>query len=130
MKKFAISIVLVCYLAVTCGFMVNAHYCMDQLASVHLFNDSPETCGQCGMEIHKSDGCCRDEENIIKLQQDQNKLAVSNYDIPAPVFAAITTTTFIPDHYYAVVDQRHFHNHSPPLLSPRDIYLENNVFRI
>ena len=89
MKKIFLSIVSLCYLAVTCGVVVNFHYCMDRLASTELFAVETDKCGRCGMEIHESNGCCRDEVKIVKMTDDQNKTLVAAMSIPSldPVVA-------------------------------------------
>lgn len=103
---------------------------MDKLASVHLFETSADTCGRCGMETHESNGCCRDEVKVEKLNQDQNKIPVVFYELPALASAAVTPSQFIIASFENAAGQRHFHNHSPPLLSAQDTYLQINVFRI
>ncbi len=130
MKKVVIAISALCYLVVTCGITINAHYCMNKLASVHLFGAKPELCGQCGMKIHQSNGCCHDETAVVKLEQDQNKVPAVNFELPSPEITAILPSAFIATAFYNVDEQRHFHNHSPPLLSAQDTYLQINVFRI
>ena len=130
MKKIIASISFLCYLAVTCGIIINSHYCMNRLASVHLFEKSVDVCGRCGMDTHESHGCCRDEVKVIKLLQDQNKISVASYEIPAVEKIVIIPSNFIVASFYNADWQRRFQNHSPPLLSRQDTYLQNNVFRI
>ncbi len=130
MKKILLSIVLVCYLAVTCGLVVNHHYCMDRLASTQLFATAEKVCGKCGMHSDESNGCCRDEVKVVKLVQDQNKIPVVTYELPSIDEVVITPSLFIAALFQNVDVERHFHNHSPPLLSAQDTYLQINVFRI
>lgn len=130
MKKIIATIALSAYLLVTCGFIINAHYCMDRLASVHFFGDTPERCGECGMDMHQNDGCCRDESGVIQLRQDQVKIPVTTFELPAIQFTAELPSGFIAAPVLAVLPGRHFVNHSPPLLSMQDVYLQNRVFRI
>lgn len=80
--------------------------------------------------MHESSGCCRDEVKVVKLDQDQNKLAVALLTAPSIEVAVTTPSAFIAAAFENEYQQRHFHNHSPPLLSEQDIYLQNNVFRI
>lgn len=130
MKKIIASITVLCYLVVTCGVIVNAHYCMNQLSSVHFFESKTEKCDLCGMDTHKSNGCCRDEISVIKLVQDQNKVPVISYDLSSPELLAITPSEFIilPFTNSCINTQNNFH--PPPLLSRQDSYLQNSVFRI
>lgn len=130
MKKIIVSISFLCYLAATCGIIMNFHYCMNRLASVHLFETEAKLCARCGMETHQSKGCCKDEVKIAKLQQDQNKIPIVVYDIPAIEQLITVPSEFIVASFINTAEQRHFHNHSPPLLSEQDTYLRNNVFRI
>jgi hypothetical protein len=130
MKKIIASISLLCYLAVTCGVIVNSHYCMNRLASVHLFQTSTDVCARCGMDTHESNGCCRDEVKVVKLEQDQNKTTIATFDLPSLEPIVLIPSEFIAASFYNIDEQRHFHNHSPPLLSAQDTYLQINVFRI
>ena len=130
MKKITATIALIAYLTLSCGFTVNAHFCMDRLASVHFFGEKAERCGQCGMEIHQSDGCCRDEISIVQLSQDQVKIPVTIFEIPPAANPAILPSFYIHSPLLAVPAERHFLNHLPPLLSLQNTYLLNSVFRI
>ena len=124
------SIVLICYLVVTLGLVINHHYCMDRLASTQLFATETETCGKCGMHTDESNGCCRDEVKVVKLVQDQNKIPVTSFELPSIDEVVIVPSVFINALFQNIDVKRHFHNHSPPLLSANDTYLQNNVFRI
>lgn len=130
MKKLILAISFLCYLTVTCGVVVNLHYCMNKLASVHLFGDTDDKCGQCGMEVHQWDGCCHDEVKVIKLEQDQNKVAAVDYSLTSVAGLITTPSAFISASFYTIPDKPCFNSHSPPLLSVQDTYLQNNVFRI
>ena len=130
MKKFILSIVAVCYFVVTCGVVINFHYCMDRLASTNFFVSEGKKCSRCGMDIHESNGCCRDEMQIVKLDEDQQKTVIGSYDIAAIEVLPVIPSEFLLAATYNISEKRHFHNHSPPLLSAQDTYLQNNVFRI
>ncbi len=130
MKKIIFSISFLCYFAVSSGIVINSHYCMKRLVSVHLFEASPDVCGRCGMDTHESNGCCRDEVKVVKLQQDQNKITIASFELPSLEVVITIPSDFIVASFQNSEEQRHFHNHSPPLLSEQDTYLRNNVFRI
>lgn len=130
MKKLLTSIVLSCYFIVTLGVVINHHYCMDRLASTQLFATETETCGDCGMHTDESNGCCRDEIKVVKLVQDQNKIPVTNYELPSIDDIAVIPSEFITALFQNIDVVRHYNNHSPPLISAQDTYLQNNVFRI
>jgi hypothetical protein len=103
---------------------------MKRLVSVHLFEATPDVCGKCGMDTHDSNGCCRNEIKVVKLVQDQNSVAFVTIEIPSVKEVVVLPSEFISASFCSVFEQRHFHNHSPPLLSEQDTYLQNNVFRI
>ena len=130
MKKALFSISFLCYFAVTSGVIISSHFCMKKLVSVKLFETSSAVCGRCGMDNHESSGCCRDEVKLVKLVQDQNKIPVVVYELPAVDMQVTIPSAFITASFENNDEQRHFHNHSPPLLSEQDTYLRNNVFRI
>jgi len=44
MKKAAVSILLISYLAVSSGIVVNFHYCMNKLSSTELFAAEGKKC--------------------------------------------------------------------------------------
>ena len=130
MKKLMTSIALVCYLAVSSGIVINYHYCMNRLASTQLFATAKPVCGKCGMHTKKSNGCCHDDVKVVKLQLDQNTISDLVYNLPSLDALPIIPSQFIAAAFYNINEQRHFHNHSPPLLSAQDTYLQINVFRI
>lgn len=130
MKKIFASISFICYFAVTSGIVINSHYCMDRLIATTLFDAPVNKCGECGMDIHKSHGCCKSEVKVVKMEQDQNINPVLSFAIPALTYMPTILSQFIAASFYNIDEQRHFHNHSPPLLSGQDTYLQINVFRI
>src|SRR5688572_14926500 len=129
MKKVLASITLICYLALTCGVVVNFHYCMNRLASVQFFGTEAKVCGKCGMHTEDSNGCCRDEVKVIMMDEDQQK-AQAVFLLQAPQAEITIPSAFIVIPSYNIVESCHWHNHSPPLLSGQDTYLQNGVFRI
>lgn len=130
MRKGIAAISFIIYFAASTGIVINSHYCMKRLVSVHLFGTKPEVCGFCGMDMHDNSGCCRDEVTVAKLVQDQVKIPITLYELPSIDVTSVFVSDFITAPVVNINEQRHFHNHSPPLLSAQDIYLQNNVFRI
>jgi|SRR5882724_4771809 len=129
MKKALASITLICYLAVSTGMVVNFHYCMNRLASVHVFETKNNICGKCGMKMHKSHGCCRDEVKVFKIQDDQNKAQVV-HQMQAPDAVVNIPSSFIITSFYNNNESSYQVDHSPPLVTGQDTYLQNCVFRI
>ncbi len=130
MKKITVVILLICYLAVTSGVIINFHYCMNRLASAKLYEQKSNECGKCGMHTEDSDGCCHDEVKIIKMDDDQHVGFGFSYSLPSIDALSHETSEFIIASFYNVPLLRHYQNHSPPNLSAQDTYLQNSVFRI
>lgn len=130
MKKIWIPIVLTCYLAVSSGVIINFHYCMNRLASTELFAAKGKKCGKCGMNMHKDNGCCRDEVKIVKMDDDQKTNPVVAFDLPSFDNLYQVPSAFISASFTNTFEKRHYQDHSPPLLTGQDTYLQNNVFRI
>ncbi len=130
MKKLVLTISFLCYLTVTCGVVVNLHYCMDRLASVHFFGNESDECGQCGMSMHAKNPCCHDEVKVVKLQQDQNKISVTDYTFNGLTEAVNTPSVYLNAPFESALINTTGTGHSPPLLSAQDTYLHINVFRI
>ncbi|RYY58254.1 MAG: hypothetical protein EOO05_17020 [Chitinophagaceae bacterium] len=130
MKKVLISAILVCYLAFTCGVMVNSHYCMDKLASTQLFSSGSKQCGKCGMHMTDTHGCCRDEVQVVKMDDDQRPTAAIDLAIPSFEPVVAVPSEFIAASFYNFDEHRLSAFHSPPILPPQDISVEISVFRI
>jgi len=130
MKKSLATILILVYLVFSCGVIINFHYCMDRLASTSLFGDESKYCGKCGMHSDDSDGCCRDEVKVVKLDSDQQKAQTIDFVFTAPLALVQLSSLFICQPFQNADPTGHFHNHSPPLLTEQDTYLQNGVFRI
>jgi hypothetical protein len=128
MKKLAASILLLIYIVVSTGFVVSVHYCMDQLNSVELGHVTDSKCNDCGMIIEDSDGCCKDEVKVMKMQVDQAIAKLVKADFSLPLVSSFSTQfLFTPLIGDAKPDQPVAHG---PPLSKQDTYLQNRVFRI
>jgi len=128
MKRLIASFTVIVYLAFACGVLVNFHYCMDRYDSYSLYKAASDWCPKCNM--HTGDrGCCHDEVKIVKLQDDHQTSQFS-FDFKN-IHPAIATA---PGFLSAILLDReiaaHKIDHSPPLLSQQDIYIQNSVFRI
>lgn len=83
------------YLALSCGLVVNWHYCMGQLASIEWGVPQDDHCGKCGMKDQK--GCCETESQILKVKEAHVSVktqsgfpVMSAHDLPAfPEFTSI-----------------------------------------
>ena len=102
---------------------------MDRFDSADLYKTKSDVCSKCGMPVTDSNGCCHDEIKVVKLSIDHN-VSQLNYEIKAPDALPVNHNDFISDFNVALVQQVNYLNHSPPLLSQQDTYLQNCVFRI
>jgi hypothetical protein len=76
-----------------------------------------------------SRGCCHDEVKVIKLQDDHQTSSASFS------FKNIQPAIIVPSEFLSVVllnedISLNKTDHSPPLQSQLDIYIQNRVFRI
>jgi hypothetical protein len=103
---------------------------MDRLASAELFATKGKRCGKCGMHTKDSNGCCRDEVKVVKMDNDQKVTPEFAFQLATLEMPVQKPSEFIITSFINASAQRHFLNHSPPLLSLQDSYLQNSVFRI
>ena len=82
------------------------------------------------MHTDKSHGCCRDEVKIIKMEVDQKAASDISFELPALEALVQTPSQFLIASFINAGEIRHYQNHSPPLLTEQDTYLQNCVFRI
>ena len=81
------------------------------------------------MHLGKSHKCCGDEAKLVKLHDDQQKTQVV-HSLQAPEAVVTIPSDFIVTSFYNNNESRHQQDHSPPLLTEQDTYLQNRVFRI
>lgn len=129
MKKFAAAILLLIYFAVSTGFVINLHYCMDKVAAVEMGESHSDECATCGMPLTDKESCCRNEVKVVKLYQD----LVPAYSV---IFELASLPAIITSlHYLTIPFQNSAHHitywsHAPPFISKQDTYLTNRVFRL
>lgn len=128
MKKVLASILLLLYVTVSSGIVINLHYCMNRLDSAKLGVVKSEVCNKCGMATDELNSCCHNEVKIIKIQ-DVQKINELNYNfISFKAIAAYHSYLFV-EQLSAVNGYSFINNHSPPI-NKQDTYLVNCVFRI
>src|SRR5689334_23577069 len=127
MKRLLAFILLITYFTASTGFVVVRHYCMDRFTSAQIGADTNEKCAKCGM--HKSDGCCRDEVKVVKLQTSHLAGSINTEISPAPV-AILTTQEFTQPSFFFLNHTELPVAHGPPLGSDQELYLQNCVFRL
>jgi hypothetical protein len=113
----------------TCGIIVNLHYCMGRVQSFEFYGVEKKVCDVCGMSLKNTHGCCKEEVKVLKIQDDQNRAQLS-YSIKSIDVPMIVPSGFIVASINNTDGIAYFDDHSPPLLTEQDIYLHNCVFRI
>jgi hypothetical protein len=128
MKRSAVAILAIIYLAISSGVVVNIHYCMGKMSSVKLQAWAPNTCA-CGKKMESKKGCCKTELKVLKVQ-DAQKIAYADYAFQLPVTTIVTELNLLQTPFYNNASAILPNGHSPPILSGPDPYLRNCVFRI
>lgn len=102
---------------------------MNKFHSWELGAADDDNCNKCGMSTQKSNGCCRDELKVFKLDTDKlaTKAVVYQFSIPA-VPTTILSWFILPDVQQST--EREYRINGPPLISKQDTYLNNCVFRL
>jgi hypothetical protein len=128
MKKVLFAIIAVFYLGTSMGATVNLHYCMGRLVDWDLSHERDHTCGKCGMDKTKKNGCCEDKFKVVQVEKDQK--AESAYKLSQPPAIAII-------HHYPsfnqvivpVVSEEQPVSHAPPRTQV-PVHIRYCVFRI
>jgi hypothetical protein len=129
-RKLFAAISFIAYFAASSGIVINSHYCMKRLVSVHLFERNAKACSKCGMGMHKGHGCCRDEVKVVKVVVDQSRTPTQEFSFNTPALSTAIVSAYIVLPFRNADVQRDYLNLSPPLLSYQDTYLQIGVFRI
>ena len=127
MKKTVALILAFMYLGLTSGLAVNIHYCMGKIADVQLdaYKDTSCKCGN----TKKPMPCCNHQYEVVKVndahQQVTGDMSIKTPEIKLHTFHNLMTLLSAPQSQQEVNVA-----HTPPLLSPPEIYIEHCVFRI
>lgn len=128
MKRSAVAILAIIYLAITSGVVVNIHYCMGKMSSVKFQAWAPNKCA-CGKKMESKKGCCKTELKVVKVA-DAQKIAYADYVFQSPVTLISSDLNLLHTPFYNSMSDILPEGHSPPILSGQDTYLRNCVFRI
>lgn len=102
---------------------------MNKFHSWELGAADNDSCEKCGMNTQKSNGCCRDEVKVLKLQQDQVSAKAAIFQFAIPAVPVVHTSWFLaPALGHTAVQE--YRINGPPLISKQDTYLNNCVFRL
>ena len=119
---------LLLYFAVTTGFTVSVHYCMNKQVAVELGYSVTKDCGKCGMSIEKSDGCCKNDVHVVKMQTDHNAAKFISPDFSLAILP-VSFEEGLASSLFSSLHESYPLAHGPPL-SEQDTYLLNCVFRV
>lgn len=128
MKRVAAYILLLCYFVFSTGFVVSVHYCMNKVDSVQLGDSSSDECGKCGMHIEDSNGCCKDDVKLVKVEIDQAVAKTLSPNFSVHFTPVVTTENYTAPLLNSIREDFPL-THGPPL-SEQDTYLQNCVFRL
>lgn len=132
MKKFIVTILALIYLTATTGATVHLHYCMGELVELNLSPSETGKCGKCGMDKAPDvdNGCCKDEQNQVKVENDHYKSDVAFKAMDFVTFLLPISYTQIPPIILISTGEENLRSHAPPRSCYLAIYKRNCVFRI
>lgn len=140
MKKFLVTILALVYLTASVGATVNMHYCMDKLVAWGLGQEKPgkKSCPYCGMAKTSQDkhcgkeskGCCKDEQKIVKLENDQ-KISDASFQFSQVPFESISPVfSDYSFEYVSSLTEEYPLSHAPPRTQNVALFVLNCDFRI
>lgn len=131
MKKLSIFILAIIYLAVSSGVVISQHFCMNRLDSVQWFaSQAADECGRCGMSMDDAHGCCHDQVDLVKLQNDQQQAFATFFHFTAPAVLPPAPISFLLTTFPSQDIHNDYLAHGPPLWPDDDLCILNSVFRI
>lgn len=131
-KKFLLSIFAVFYLAISSGFTVQVHYCMDKLSGweLSLMDEKQPSCERCGMHMNADNDCCKDEQKVVKFESDQKAQQQQNFVFhPLAIFQNLPQTNFASLNFISSVTIQVNLQQKPPELS-LPLFVRHQNFRI
>jgi hypothetical protein len=140
MKKTLVAILALVYFTTSVGATVHMHFCMDKLVSWGLGKNSTnkKSCSYCGMSKSPTDkhcskenkGCCKDEQKIVKLENDQK---ISEASLQLSQISAEAVTPIFSDYsleYISSITEVYPVTHAPPGTQNVSLFVLNCIFRI
>jgi hypothetical protein len=140
MKKFLVTILAIIYLTASVGATVNMHYCMDKLVASSLGKEKTDkkSCPYCGMAKTSQDkhcgkeskGCCKDEQKIVKLENEQKISEAFFQFLQIPSEAIIPVFWDYTIEYVSSITEEYPLTHAPPRSKTVSLFVLNCDFRI
>jgi hypothetical protein len=130
MKKIIVAIFAIFYLAISSGFTLHMHYCMNKLADWGLSQSNSGTCSKCGMKKtdKKNKGCCKDEHKFVKNDSDQ-KIAEAGLQMVKVVALPVSLFEIFPIDFPSVTEKNPL-SHALLRRNGVAVYIRNCVFLI
>lgn len=130
LKKITTILIAVVYFAVSCGIVINMHYCMGKLADItYHAADQSSHCDNCGMD---NSGCCHNNIQVVKLENIQQPVAAVHFKLPAlkPVLQKhdYAEAALLQQHFSATF--KPYNNSHPPGANSTSRSILYAVFRI
>jgi hypothetical protein len=125
MKRIAAILIAIIYTTITCGFTVDVHYCMGQLAGVKLQSHTDHSCNKCG----KAGKCCKDELKFCKVSISHE--AAKTLQVYPPVAQNLHLPVIIlpTPPLASVFSFTAFNPHAPPGQGDPPLHILHCVFR-
>lgn len=74
---------------------------MGKFVDWDISHNKDQNCSNCGMEESESNGCCEDEQKILKIDKEQ-KIAYAAYQLPQFTSVAVASAVFVLTSTYVV----------------------------
>ncbi len=129
LKKLIAIFFLTVYAATSMGASVYTHYCMDSRVGTSLWHAEDDKCGKCGMTEEQGKGCCKDEQQLIKLNADHNLSSTAALPDFFTAPAIITKTITFPEVLFISLAAHFPASHAPPDIGP-GLNIMHCVFKI
>lgn len=103
---------------------------MGELTKLGLSHNKDKSCSNCGMRESESNGCCKDEQHLLKIDKEQ-KTSNASYQLPQFTSDALIHTSFeLSSVYVPSLLEEHPLEKAPPRGKNLPLFIRNCVFRI
>lgn len=103
---------------------------MGELTKLGLSHNKDKSCSNCGMKESESNGCCKDEQHLLKIDKEQ-KTSNASYQLPQFTSDALIHTSFeLSSVYVPSLLEEHPLEKAPPRGKHLPLFIRNCVFRI
>lgn len=106
------------------------HYCMGELTELSISHSRDDVCSNCGMKESESNGCCKDEQQFLKIDKEQ-KTSTTSYQLPQFASDALIHNSFeLSSAYVPSLMEEHPLVKAPPRSQKLPLFIRNCIFRI